>query len=166
MSSQKFSGQELVCTVTGSARPPVSLSWRLKFHGLQRCYLEVAYLFAEVLNLLCRAGYPNSSLTASKTSVFLVRTQLDWKLQALIEARGGGALTYMPSTGMCRSKDPPFLPDPCLRPPFFRGVTRSLSSPSHFRPDLCLRPLLFSLSRDNTPTNWSCWQEKVRVINK
>ena len=26
----------------------------------------------------------------------------------------GGALTYMPSTGMCRSKDPPFLPDSCL----------------------------------------------------
>ena len=35
---------------------------------------------------------------------------------------GGGVLTYMFRIGrpMCRGKDPPFLPDPHLRPPFFR----------------------------------------------
>ena len=55
---------------------------------------KVADLFTEVLHLLCRAGYPNSSGTgsttdlpivhqntfqigASKTSVLLARTQLD-----------------------------------------------------------------------------------------
>ena len=31
---------------------------------------------------------------------------------------GGGGVTYMPSTVTCRGKDPPFGPDPCLRPLF------------------------------------------------
>ena len=38
----------------------------------------------------------------------------------LITRGGGGVLTYMFSIGMCRGKDPPFLPDPHLRPPFLR----------------------------------------------
>ena len=84
----------LVCTV-GSVGPPVSCLgvWSSTINND-----AIADLFAEVLNLLCRARYPYSSLelgqqlicqqfirTHSKLElqkhVFLARTQLDWKLQ-------------------------------------------------------------------------------------
>ena len=59
----------------------------------------------------------------------------------------GGPLTYISSTCMCRSKCPPFLPDPCLRPPFFE-------------PDPCLRPPFLPEPIDHFDKN------KVWVINK
>ena len=58
-----------------------------------------------------------------------------------LAAFAAGALAYMCSTGMCRSKDPPFLSDPCLRAPFFFKPDPCLRPP--FLPDPSLRPLFF-----------------------
>ena len=63
--------------------------------------------------------------------------------------RGGGALTYMSSIGMCRDKDPLFCPDPCSRPPplFFdvpRLTPTSIFSEYPPPPPPGIRPLIYS----------------------
>ena len=76
---------------------------------------------------------------------------------------GGGVLTYMSIICMCRGKDPPFLPDPHLRPPFvelgphlrppFRAVPAPKTPPPPFglpetHPHRLI--ILTSQSKDNT----------------
>ena len=68
---------------------------------------------------------------------------------------------------MCRGKDPPFLTWPTTKtPPLFSSLTRTYcKTPPPFIAVPVPKAPFFSLP-EHTPTSWSYWQVKVKMINK